>query len=45
MSEKDARIATIVRETGESKIAITINLDGTGQVEVDSRQGITKAIR
>ena len=42
MSEKDARIATIVRETGESKIAITINLDGTGQVEVDSPIGFLK---
>ena len=42
MSEKDGRVATIVRETGESKISITINLDGTGQVEVDSPIGFLK---
>ena len=42
MSEKDDRVATIVRETGESKISITINLDGTGQVEVDSPIGFLK---
>ena len=39
MSEKEARVATIVRETGESKIAVTVNLDGTGQVEVDTPIG------
>jgi imidazoleglycerol-phosphate dehydratase len=39
MSEKEARVATIVRETGESKISVTVNLDGTGQVEVDTPVG------
>jgi imidazoleglycerol-phosphate dehydratase len=42
MSEKEARVATIVRETGESKIAVTVNLDGTGQVEVDTPIGFLK---
>jgi imidazoleglycerol-phosphate dehydratase len=42
MSEKEARVAAIVRETGESKIAVTVNLDGTGQVEVDTPIGFLK---
>ena len=42
MSESEARVATIVRETGESKIAVTVNLDGTGQVEVDTPVGFLK---
>ena len=42
MSEKQARVATIVRETGESRIAVTVNLDGTGQVEVDTPIGFLK---
>ena len=42
MSDKQARVATIVRETGESKIAVTVNLDGTGQVEVDTPVGFLK---
>jgi imidazoleglycerol-phosphate dehydratase len=42
MSEKEARVATIVRETGESRIAVTVNLDGTGKVEVDTPIGFLK---
>jgi imidazoleglycerol-phosphate dehydratase len=42
MSENEARIATIVRETGESRIAVTVNLDGTGKVEVDTPIGFLK---
>ncbi|GIT60135.1 MAG: hypothetical protein Ct9H300mP19_20830 [Dehalococcoidia bacterium] len=39
MSAEKPRIATIVRETGESKISVTVNLDGTGEVEVDTPVG------
>ncbi|NQW21096.1 MAG: imidazoleglycerol-phosphate dehydratase HisB [Chloroflexi bacterium] len=42
MSENKARVATIVRETGESRIAVTVNLDGTGQVEVATPIGFLK---
>jgi imidazoleglycerol-phosphate dehydratase len=42
MSESAPRVATIVRETGESKISVTVNLDGTGQVEVDTPVGFLK---
>ena len=42
MPEREARVATNVRETGESKIAVTVNLDGTGQVDVDTPVGFLK---
>jgi imidazoleglycerol-phosphate dehydratase len=42
MSDKEPRVATISRETSESKIAVTVNLDGTGQVEVDTPVGFLK---
>ena len=42
MSAEKPRIATIVRETGESKISVTVNLDGTGEVEVDTPVGFLK---
>lgn len=36
------RVATIVRETGESRIAVTVNLDGTGKAEIDTPIGFLK---
>jgi imidazoleglycerol-phosphate dehydratase len=33
------RVATVRRETGETKIEITLNLDGGGQVQVDTGVG------
>ncbi len=42
MSAEKPRIAPIVRETGESKISVTVNLDGTGEVEVDTPVGFLK---
>ena len=39
MSENNPRAATIVRETGESKIAVTVNLDGTGKSDVNTGLG------
>ncbi len=34
-----ARTATVERETGESKISITVDLDGTGQADIDTPAG------
>ncbi|MSQ07748.1 MAG: imidazoleglycerol-phosphate dehydratase HisB [Dehalococcoidia bacterium] len=34
-----ARTATIERETGESKISITVGLDGTGMADIDTPVG------
>ena len=42
MSETKPRVATIVRETGESKISVTVNLDGTGKAEIDTPVGFLK---
>ena len=42
MSPEEPRTATIVRETGESKISVTVNLDGTGKVEVNTPVGFLK---
>ena len=42
MSETKPRVATIVRETGESKISVTVNLDGTGQTEINTPVGFLK---
>ncbi|MEE8045335.1 MAG: imidazoleglycerol-phosphate dehydratase, partial [Dehalococcoidia bacterium] len=42
MSDREPRVATIVRETGESKISVTVNLDGTGKMEVDTPVGFLK---
>ena len=42
MSENEARVATVVRETGESKIAVTVNLDGTGKVDIETPVGFLK---
>lgn len=33
------RIATLERETGESKVSITVNLDGSGQADIDTPVG------
>ncbi len=38
MSEKD-RVATVIRETGETRIQITLNLDGTGQADIHTGIG------
>lgn len=38
MSEKD-RVATVIRETGETRIQITLNLDGTGQTDIQTGIG------
>ncbi len=35
-----ARIATVERKTGESDVAVTINLDGTGQAEIETANGM-----
>ena len=35
----DARTATVERETGESKISVTVGLDGTGQADIDTPVG------
>ena len=32
-----ARTATIVRETSESKVELSLNLDGTGKTDIDIR--------
>ena len=42
MPETKPRVATIVRETGESKISVTVNLDGTGKAEIDTPVGFLK---
>jgi len=42
MSENNPRVATMVRETGESKIAVTVNLDGTGKADIDTPVGFLK---
>jgi len=42
MAEAKPRIATIERETGESKISVTVNLDGTGKTEIDTPVGFLK---
>ena len=39
MSEKEARIATVVRTTKETDIQLTLNLDGTGQVDAQTGVG------
>ena len=31
-----ARTATIVRETSESKVELSLNLDGTGKTDIDT---------
>lgn len=38
MSKKD-RVATVIRETGETRIQITLNLDGTGQADIHTGIG------
>ena len=38
MSGKD-RVATVIRETGETRIQITLNLDGTGQADIHTGIG------
>ena len=35
----DPRVATLNRETAETKIALTVNLDGQGRYEVDTGNG------
>ena len=35
----ETRTATVERQTGESKISVTVNLDGTGQAQVDTPVG------
>lgn len=42
MAEAKPRMATIERETGESKISVTVNLDGTGKTEIDTPVGFLK---
>ena len=42
MSENESRVATIVRETGESKISVTVDLDGTGKAEIETPIGFLK---
>lgn len=39
MKSADQRRATLTRETGESKISVTVNLDGTGQANIDTPVG------
>ena len=39
MTADSTRTATIERKTGESDIAITINLDGSGRTEIDTPNG------
>lgn len=39
MSAKEARIATVVRTTKETDIQLTLNLDGTGQVDAQTGVG------
>ncbi len=39
MKSADQRRATLDRETGESKISVTVNLDGTGQANIDTPVG------
>jgi imidazoleglycerol-phosphate dehydratase len=34
-----ARTATVERETGESKVSVTVNLDGTGQADIETPVG------
>ena len=38
MSEKE-RVATVIRETGETRIQITLDLDGTGQTDIHTGIG------
>lgn len=38
MSERN-RVATVIRETGETRIQITLNLDGTGQTDIQTGIG------
>jgi len=38
MSRKD-RVATVIRETGETRIQITLDLDGTGQADIHTGIG------
>lgn len=40
MSAKEARIATVVRTTKETDIQLTLNLDGTGQVDAQTGVGL-----
>ena len=40
--EAGPRIATVERQTGESDVAVTINLDGTGQAEIETGNGMLR---
>ena len=35
----EPRVATLERETGESKVSVTVNLDGTGQADIETPAG------
>ena len=39
LAQSGARIATLNRETAETQIALTVNLDGQGRYEVDTGNG------
>ncbi len=39
LPKKSARTATVSRETGESKVSVTVNLDGTGKADVETAVG------
>ena len=39
LAQAGARIATLNRETGETQIALTVNLDGQGNYDVDTGNG------
>ncbi|MFQ6026113.1 MAG: imidazoleglycerol-phosphate dehydratase HisB [Dehalococcoidia bacterium] len=38
-ANREARIASLQRETGETRISLSVNLDGQGQYEVDTGNG------
>ena len=39
-----ARTATIVRETSESKVELSLNLDGTGKTDIDTSVPLDEAL-